>query len=52
MVDSTSFDVSPVMVEKELRYMLYNAKQQGQQYGKAISGDEEEKLKRNTNPLP
>ena len=51
LVDSTSFDVSPVMVEKELRYMLYNAKQQGQQYGKAISGDEEEKLKKEYEPI-
>ena len=51
LVDSTSFDVSPVMIEKELRYMLYNAKQQGQQYGKAISGDEEEKLKKEYEPI-
>ncbi len=51
LVDSTSFDISPVMVEKELRYMLYNAKQQGQQYGKAISGDEEEKLKKEYEPI-
>lgn len=51
LVDGTSFDVSPVMVEKELRYMLYNAKQQSQQYGKAISEDEEENLKKEYEPI-
>ncbi len=51
LVDSTSFDVSPVMVEKELRYMLYNAKQQSQQYGKAIGEDEEEKLEKEYEPM-
>lgn len=51
LVDSTSFDVSPVMIEKELRYMLYNAKQQSQQYGKAIGEDEEEKLKKEYEPM-
>ncbi len=51
LVDGMSFDVSPVMVEKELRHMLYNAKQRGQQYGKTISGDEEEKLKKEYEPI-
>ncbi|MBI5043941.1 MAG: trigger factor [Nitrospirae bacterium] len=51
LVDGTSFDVSPVMVEKELRYMLYNAKQHSQQLGKALSEDEEENLKKEYEPI-
>lgn len=51
LVDSTSFDVSPVMLEKELRYMLYEAKQRSQQYGKALSGDDEENLKKEYEPI-